>query len=567
MLYKIPDHFLKKLKFFIFYIDCLLIYDSFSKINTKIADFSKKFVLQKAIAIYFRLLENNKKPFHSEKSVLPFQKSASQEETSGIKCLPKSRYFPLFNVISLSVDEDTLFFDSKFESGNLRRVYRIAPTEYNLLIEFDLSTENYSQWYFFRVFNIKKDLSIKINIINLIKPNNFYNEGQQPRVYSESKGSWSDDQCHSITYSKSDWKKLIGKTKLPYYTLSFAYTFPFSNDCTYFAHCFPYTFSDLVIYLKNLEKNWKNLENGVLHREKTLPKTAEPPFCKLIKLTQTVIANDILVLELGNPKKPKIVLTSRIHPGESNGSYVIKGIIDSLIEEKGGVHKNINSCNNEGEVLGRKNSDNQNSYPHEYEFHQNYASGKEGFNILGQNSSLGKEGEPQKNNFMGFNHIGLCQNMNFAVTNHVGIGKEGLHQLNNKGDKENLINSHTNEKERNLFDDFSFAIIPMLNPDGVKYGNYRCGLGGCDMNRRWNGEEGDVLVLVKDYIRKLKENEGVAFFCDIHGHSKSKDVFLYGCNVKDGNEEGEERNANIRAFPFILSKVKDYFSFTKCSFK
>ena len=137
-----------------------------------------------------------------------------------------------------------------------------------------------------------------------------------------------------------------------------------------------------MIYLKNLEKNWKNLENGVPHREKALPKNLEPPFCKLFKLTQTVITNDILVLELGNPKKPKIVLTSRIHPGESNGSYVIKGIIDSLIEEKGGVHKNISSCNFEGEALGRKNSDNQNSYAHEYEFHQNYVGGKEGFNVL-----------------------------------------------------------------------------------------------------------------------------------------------------------------------------------------
>ena len=541
-----------------------MVYDSFSKINTKIADFSKKFIIQKAIAIYFKLLENNKKPFHSEKSFLPFQKSTFPEEAPSIKRLPKSRYFPLFNVISLSVDEDTLFFDSKFESGNLRRVYRISPTEYNLLLEFDLSTENYSQWYFFRVFNIKKDLSIKLNIINLIKPNNFYNEGQQPRVFSEIKASWSDDQCHSITYSKSDWKKLIGKTKLPYYTLSFTYNFGFSNDCTYFAHCFPYTYSDLVIYLKNLEKNWKNVENGIPHRERSFPKNVEPPFFKLFKLTQTIISNDIFVLELGNPKKPKIVLTSRIHPGETNGSLLIKGIIDSLTE----VHKN---CNNyEGEVGGRKHSFHQ--YTHEHEFHQHYVGGKEGetqnTNIFGPNHFIGKEGETQKMNFFGPNHVvgkeGL--NINFFGANH-GVGKEGTNHNNFGGENENFMNNQYSEKERNLFDDFSFAIIPMLNPDGVRYGNYRCGLGGWDMNRRWNGEEGEVLVFVKDYIRKLKENEGVAFFCDIHGHSKSKDVFLYGCNVKDGNEEGEERNLNIRAFPFILSKVKDYFNFPKCSFK
>jgi murein tripeptide amidase MpaA len=36
-----------------------------------------------------------------------------------------------------------------------------------------------------------------------------------------------------------------------------------------------------------------------------------------------------------------------------------------------------------------------------------------------------------------------------------------------------------------LRDNFVFKIIPMLNPDGVINGNYRCSLAGCDLNRRW----------------------------------------------------------------------------------
>ena len=35
-----------------------------------------------------------------------------------------------------------------------------------------------------------------------------------------------------------------------------------------------------------------------------------------------------------------------------------------------------------------------------------------------------------------------------------------------------------------LRDKFIFKIIPMLNPDGVICGNYRCSLAGCDLNRR-----------------------------------------------------------------------------------
>jgi hypothetical protein len=36
-----------------------------------------------------------------------------------------------------------------------------------------------------------------------------------------------------------------------------------------------------------------------------------------------------------------------------------------------------------------------------------------------------------------------------------------------------------------LREKFIFKIIPMLNPDGVIYGNYRSSIMGVDLNRRW----------------------------------------------------------------------------------
>jgi cytosolic carboxypeptidase protein 2/3 len=36
-----------------------------------------------------------------------------------------------------------------------------------------------------------------------------------------------------------------------------------------------------------------------------------------------------------------------------------------------------------------------------------------------------------------------------------------------------------------LREQFIFKIVPMLNPDGVINGNYRCNILGVDLNRRW----------------------------------------------------------------------------------
>ena len=42
-----------------------------------------------------------------------------------------------------------------------------------------------------------------------------------------------------------------------------------------------------------------------------------------------------------------------------------------------------------------------------------------------------------------------------------------------------------NHEAKLLRENYIFKIMPMLNPDGVVNGNYRCSLAGCDLNRRW----------------------------------------------------------------------------------
>jgi cytosolic carboxypeptidase protein 2/3 len=71
--------------------------------------------------------------------------------------------------------DDTLQFESRFESGNLRRAVQVGSFEYDLILKYDYGTTNYTQWFYFRVKNTRKDATYKFNIINLVKPESSYN--------------------------------------------------------------------------------------------------------------------------------------------------------------------------------------------------------------------------------------------------------------------------------------------------------------------------------------------------------------------------------------------------------
>lgn len=48
-------------------------------------------------------------------------------------------------------NDETLIFESRFESGNLNRATKISDSEYDLHLKNDYGTTGYTQWYFFRI--------------------------------------------------------------------------------------------------------------------------------------------------------------------------------------------------------------------------------------------------------------------------------------------------------------------------------------------------------------------------------------------------------------------------------
>lgn len=52
-------------------------------------------------------------------------------------------------------------------------------------------------------------------------------------------------------------------------------------------------------------------------------------------------------------------------------------------------------------------------------------------------------------------------------------------------------------------------------------------------------------------------------YIDLHGHSRKKNVFFYGCCPKDISEEESVR---AKAFPYLMEKVHCAYSYEDCAF-
>ncbi|OMJ93182.1 hypothetical protein SteCoe_3873 [Stentor coeruleus] len=354
-----------------------------------------------------------------------------------VKCQSEPYYVPK------NIDDTTLVFESRFESGNLRRAIQMYDYEYDLVLRTDLNTKGNMQWYYFSISNTRKGQKYIFNIINMLKPNSLYNFGMKPCVYSEKNAhihhiGWVRNG-QDICYYQNTIKKSPGAC---YFTLTFSLTTDHDNDTVYLAHCYPYTYTDLCKYLDTIVSNPK--KNHRIRR-KSLCQTISGNTCDLLTITTFNGRVENLKYRKG------IVLFARVHPGEPNSSWMMKGIIDYLI----------------GPTLQAKI----------------------------------------------------------------------------------------------LRDNFIFKIIPMLNPDGVICGNNRCGSAGVDLNRCWidpSKKLHPTIYHAKAMVKQFAEENEIVLSCDFHGHSRKKNIFMYGCVGKTRNRE--------RIFPKLLEKISDVFSFNDCVF-
>ncbi|XP_069888429.1 cytosolic carboxypeptidase 2 [Dipodomys merriami] len=343
--------------------------------------------------------------------------------------------------------DSTLLFESRFESGNLQKAVRVGTYEYELTLRTDLYTNKHTQWFYFRVQNTRKDVTYRFTIVNLLKPKSLYALGMKPLMYSQS-----DATTYSIGWKREGseikyYKSNVDDGQQPFYCLTWTIQFPHDQDTCFLAHFYPYTYTDLQCHLLAIANN-----------------PVQSQFCKFRALCRSLAGNTVYLLTITNPSKTPqeaaakraVVLSARVHPGESNSSWIMKGFLDFILSDS--------------------------------------------------------------------------------------------------------------PDAQILRDIFVFKVVPMLNPDGVIVGNYRCSLAGRDLNRHYKTILKDSFPCIwytKNMIKRLMEEREVLLYCDFHGHSRKNNIFLYGCNNKDRRHWLHER-----VFPLMLSKnIPDKFSFHSCNFK
>ena len=277
---------------------------------------------------------------------------------------PKTVYNELKPYYTLkNKNDNTLIFESRFESGNLLAAFRTEDeNSYQLYLQNDTNTTGYIQWFFFRVTNTKKGRKVNFNIINMLRKTCIYNHGLKIMTYSTMAAQkenigWHRDCYNSIYYSNNlfVYNNNNASKKRNLHSLSFDYEFKYDNDTVYFANCIPYFYSTLMKELNKYELDDEkypsfyrktltvtlggndldmftiNSMYNIFQNGATSVVTLKSQNYQLIKNRRNNSDNDNLSHVLDERKA--IVIIGRQHPGETVGSYVVKGCIDFLMGE------------------------------------------------------------------------------------------------------------------------------------------------------------------------------------------------------------------------------------------
>ncbi|KAG2373756.1 hypothetical protein C9374_011845 [Naegleria lovaniensis] len=212
-----------------------------------------------------------------------------------------------------------LMFDASFECGNLEKVVRVHDFEYELYIRGDTFNPSKKMWFYFKVSNVLKNQKVLFTIMNLSKNKSLYRYGMTPIVSSSSRNRWERiPEKQVYYYRKEKGSKRNSVSQQGSNLLSFVFVFDNEQDEYKFAYCYPYSYTDLQKFLFFIEcKNFPYFKRSLLCR------SVQQRRCDLLTITN--------IKPSSSSKKRIVMMTSRVHPGETPASYVCHGFISFIV--------------------------------------------------------------------------------------------------------------------------------------------------------------------------------------------------------------------------------------------
>lgn len=372
--------------------------------------------------------------------------------------------------------------------------------------------------------------------------------------------------------SRRNSSKIQKNKKKPFYTLTFTYTFEAADDCCYFAYCYPYTYTDLQRKLSSImisfdnnnninNNNGKNKDNKNIRAGKEENKDYSKDnssanvgdnsiinntirnnnniYVKREILCKTLAGNncEMITIMESDPdsnsthqsnNKPTIIITARVHPGESCSSFVCEGILDFLLS---GEAKQLLYLFN-FQVVPMLNPD----------------------GVINGNSRTSMAG-------CDLNRRWDRPNEKYHPT--IYYTKQMIRELlllKKKNDFGKEEDGNNNEN-----DGFSFVYdTDMKNP----------------VQKDGKGRRSQTNLTFQHLNPKIQKtnNNNIFMVCDLHGHSRQEGVFLYGCrqqhqeliftnNNKRASSSGQSQQQKLsEQFPKILDQNCEFFKLRHCNF-
>ncbi|XP_048950462.1 cytosolic carboxypeptidase 6 isoform X5 [Canis lupus baileyi] len=453
-------------------------------------------------------------------------------------------------------------------------------------------------------------MRVIFNIVNFSKTKSLYRDGMAPMVKSTSRPKWQRLPPKNVYYYRCpDHRKN--------YVMSFAFCFDREEDIYQFAYCYPYTYTRFQHYLDGLQKRnmdyffREQLGQSVQQRQLDLLTITSPEDksdlensvmqkkIKIPKLSLNHIEEDGEVKDYG---EEDLQLRHLKRPEGRKPSEVAHKSIEAVVarlEKQNGLSLGHGTCPEEVFVEASPGTEDMDSLEDAVvpralyeELLRNYQQQQEEMRHLQQElertrRQLVQQAKKLKEYGALVSEMKELRDLNRRLQDVLllRLGSDNLREGAEKkvvfitgrvhpgetpssfvcqGIIDFLISQHPIAHV--LREHLVFKIAPMLNPDGVYLGNYRCSLMGFDLNRHWLDPSPwahPTLHGVKQLIIQMYNDPktSLEFYIDIHAHSTMMNGFMYGNIFED-----EERFQRQAIFPKLLCQNAEDFSYSSTSF-